>query len=189
MIGRATLLLLVLGLTACGARAEEPDDPRADDAGPRRDDPRTDDAGPAMAASDAGRPDLPDLPDSGPRDAGPLDAGELTTFADVQPILLAKCGECHTRGAPFDSSFGYDPLALEQPTSGYNGGCEAFDGSQMTLRECVVATARHQWQQRSPDPICNSSHPGQYHRDYAWTCLEPEEVQALEDWAASGYPL
>lgn len=188
MIRQATLLLLALGFTACGPRAHdrrggepEPDAgrPRLVTDGGRET--RTPDAGPASGLGDAGGPATPD--------AGPPDAGPPTTYRDVRPILVAACGECHSEGAAFGSRFATDPEVLQQPTTGYNGGCLAYDGGQLSLQECVVATARHQWQHRGVEPECNSTHPGQYHRDYRWTCLEPGEVEALEAWARSGYPL
>ncbi len=179
---RRTTILLFLGLCACGPEVHDrgadggrPPMRDVSDAGPAE----RPDAGPDRDRGDAGQPALPDAGAPIPR---------LTTYADVQPFLATKCGDCHWRDAPFGTRFAADPAVLTQTTSGTNGGCAdpAFDGAQMTLQECIMMTARHQWSRRTGD-VCNSSPPGQYHRDGEWPCLTADEIEALEDWGASGF--
>lgn len=54
---------------------------------------------PPAATPDAGEPTDAGAPDAGRADAGGTDAGEkpvVSLARDVQPLLRARCGECHS---------------------------------------------------------------------------------------------
>jgi hypothetical protein len=139
------------------------------------------DAGEEAGVADAGQPD------SGVRDRGDAttDSGVLLTYVDdIQSILASKCGSCHSEDAPFGSSFATSFAVLNNTTAGYNSGCSRDGGGQLLLGECVVETVRNQRDWSGMD--CNSWHPGQYHRDYSWTCVTASEAALIEAWGASG---
>jgi mono/diheme cytochrome c family protein len=189
MTQRMIFLALTLAcVSSCASTVDARPDEGPDDVGAEEDaGGGLEDTGIGDASADT---EVQRTEDTGPTDAGPADTGAPLTYVDdVQPILFATCGECHSpRGSGdvrYDSWFATSYAALENTTSGFNGGCSG-DGRQLLLGECVVETARNQRAWGSESTSCNSGHPGQYHRDYSWTCLTPSEVALIEAWAAQG---
>ena len=118
----------------------------------------------------------PDAGDSGVAvDAGTPDAGStaaLTWTADVQPLLWAKCAQCHAADAgqrPFASSY---PVMLEAST--------LCPGAQVGA--CV---ARALQAQEVEGTGCRTFIVQPFHRE-GWICLTPEEVGRVVKWQDAG---
>lgn len=101
----------------------------------------------------------------------------VTYGDDVQPLLLAKCGQCHSASAthPLSTYFFADSYTQIQRTS------KLCEGQQVAV--CVGLAIEHQEMEAEK---CRTYLPP-FHRD-AWICLTQPERALVANWIASGTP-
>jgi hypothetical protein len=129
--------------------------------------------GPASLPPDAGTLDAGSI-DAGTADAGTADAGDPRWATRIQPLLWARCGECHRADAglaAFPESYG----VLHQPsqlcTDVSVGGCVSI-----VLQAQAIEGTR-----------CRTYIVEGFHRE-GWACLSAPEVEDVVGWIDGGMP-
>jgi hypothetical protein len=125
------------------------------------------DAGVTPAAPDAGGP-------TGTPDAGDDEPDDTVTFADVFPLLVQECGNCHGAGAPRPpfaqaGNQGASFTATQQNSTGQGAG--------QLVNVRIIARAVTN---RTMPPGCNMGQLG------TGTCLDANQAALLQQWFNQG---
>jgi hypothetical protein len=103
--------------------------------------------------------------------------GGTTWTRDVQPLLWARCSDCHSTDGgqvPFTESY----AVLWQPTQ------------RRCLGETVGVCISHVLQDQVPEGSgCRTIEVSTFHRESWRPCLTPSEVRMVVDWVDAGMPL
>ncbi|MFT3713025.1 MAG: hypothetical protein QM817_35680 [Archangium sp.] len=163
---RQALLAAVL-VMGCSPSVQ-PEDAGARDAGGTVDSGLSDAGSADAGTADAGTPDAGTTTDAGTPDAG-------VTWAQVQPLLWARCGSCHgLDGGVGGATYFFTHPEIIQPSTKCPGE---------TIAVCISRALQIQEVEGTGCRTYNTP----FHRE-GWVCLTPAEIDFVVGWVDAGAP-